>query len=109
MNTVQQHQLAELLLEIEMEMRRMTLWEREPPPHEALASTMPFCHDLLEFHQWLQWILLPRLATLIEQDMPLPSGSDIHPMAEYCFAELDQDLTRLLTLIGQVDEVLNRE
>ena len=42
--------VADGLLAIETELRRMAYWESEPPPPEALTSTQPFCMDTLGFH-----------------------------------------------------------
>jgi len=104
----QAHQLADLLLEIEAEMRRVGLWDESPPTAEALASTMPFCYDTLSFPQWIQWILLVRLKQLLEQGALLPGGSDIQPLAEYSFEKLPQDTRHLIDLIGQLDQLLNQ-
>ncbi len=103
------HDIADLLLAIEAEMRRIALWEETPPPAQALASTTPFCYDTLQFHQWIQWILLVRLRALIEQDAPLPGNSDIFPLAEHSFAELPHDTGHLLQLIADLDRALNTQ
>lgn len=102
------HQVADLLLAIEAEMRRLELWECEPPPDEALLSLVPFCHDTLEFHQWLQWKLLPQMKALLEADASLPAESDIHPLAEYSFNRLEQDTDQLLGLLERFDRLLGR-
>lgn len=104
----QLHELADLLLAIEQEMRRIGLWEALPPPPEDLASQLPFCYDTLRFHQWLQWILLTRLRALVEAGADLPGNSDIHPLAEHSFADLHHDTDRLLVLIAELDHVLNQ-
>ena len=103
------HDIADLLLAIEAEMRRIELWDQEPPSPQALASTMPFCYDTLQFHQWIQWILLARLRQLIEQGMPLPGNSEIFPLAEHSFAELPHETDRLLQLIADLDRALNAQ
>ena len=103
------HDIADLLLAIEAEMRRIELWDQEPPSPQALASTMPFCYDTLQFHQWIQWILLARLRQLIEQGMPLPGNSEIFPLAEHSFAELPHKTDRLLQLIADLDRALNAQ
>jgi uncharacterized protein YqcC (DUF446 family) len=36
--------VAELLLEIEAEMRACGLWSASRPPDQALRSRMPFCY-----------------------------------------------------------------
>jgi len=103
------HQLADLLLEIEAELRRLALWESVPPPPEALQSLVPFCHDTLRLEQWLQWVLLPKMKRVVEQGVDCPSSSEIMPLAEYRFAQLPQPTARLLRLIEQFDTQINRE
>ena len=74
--------LASLLIDIECELRRADLWSAETPSAEALASVEPFCVDTLDFQQWLQFILLPRMNALIAAQAPLPDKCDITAMAE---------------------------
>lgn len=100
------YHVADLLLEIEAEMRRIQLWESEAPPAEDLESLQPFCYDTLEFHQWIQWVMIPRMKEILEAGMPLPSSSDIHPLAEYQFANLEQQTDNLTELLAQFDRII---
>ncbi|MFO7593195.1 MAG: YqcC family protein [Pseudomonadota bacterium] len=102
------HQLADLLLAIEAEMRRLGLWEQQPPPEEALCSLMPFCHDTLRLEQWLQWVFLPKMKRVLETGEEFPGSSEIEPLAEYRFNLLPQQTDRLLALIGRFDALINR-
>lgn len=102
------HQLADLLLAIEAEMRRIGFWEDSPPPAEALASLMPFCYDTLEFQQWLQWVFLPRMKEVAESDEGWPTTSDIFSMGEHAFAEFETDTGMLLLQLRQFDNLVNR-
>jgi uncharacterized protein YqcC (DUF446 family) len=104
-NTV--NQVADIILLLEAEMRRIGLWEETPPEKQALASTVPFCHDWLEFHQWLQWILIPKTRELIENDLAMPSTSDIATLAEYRFKQMPQETEGLLKLIREFDRLLS--
>lgn len=104
----QSHQLADLILDIEAEMRRISLWEGERPSDEALSSLVPFCHDTLEFHQWLQWVFLPKMKAVLETEENFPTSSDIAPLAEYSLARIPQNTGRLLQLIQKFDEFINR-
>ncbi len=101
--------IAEHLLLIERELREQGWWQDVPPSAEALASVEPFSVDTLDFDQWLQWIFLPRMKTIIEQDLPLPSASGILAMAETVYVDrleqsrgLRASLARFDELIGQV-------
>lgn len=102
------HQLADLILAIEAEMRRLQLWESQQPPVEALASLMPFCHDTLRFEQWLQWVFLPKMKQVLESEEDFPASSDITPLAEFRLQQLPQQTDHLLALIEQFDNFINR-
>lgn len=78
--------IAEQLLLIERELRVQGWWDDESPSAEALSSIEPFSVDTLDFEQWLQWIFLPRMKAILEQDLPLPNASGIQEMAEMVFA-----------------------
>lgn len=77
--------VADILMDIEKELRELSLWETEPPPAEALESRQPFAVDTLAFHQWLQFIFIPRMYVLVEERAALPTQCDIAPMAEEYF------------------------
>jgi uncharacterized protein YqcC (DUF446 family) len=101
------HQLADLILAIEAEMRCISLWEQLRPEEEALSSLVPFCHDTLTFHQWLQWVFLPKMKIVVETGDDFPTSSDIHPLAEYSLASLPQETDKLLVLISRFDDFIN--
>ena len=96
-------EVADQLLRLEAEMRRLQLWESEVPSPEALASSEPFCLDTLTFPQWLQFVFLPRMSQLIEMEQPLPGRCGIAPLAEEMFKNSSgfETLTVLLTDIDQ--------
>jgi len=100
---------ADLLLNMEAEMRRLDLWETKPPSAEALASTLPFCCDTLSFPQWLQFVFRERIQTLIESGAPLPTHCGIAPMAEEWFAGSDPGLVHLIRLLRQFDELMSTQ
>ncbi len=97
-----------LMQALEDEMRRLGLWETCPPAEEALNSVFPFCYDTLEFTQWLQWIFIPRTRSIMDRGMPMPARSEIQPLAEMAYAEMESVDTRvLLRLIGDFDRMIN--
>ena len=79
-------QLANLLFDLEKELRETQLWAQENPSPEALLSTEPFSIDLLTFTEWLQFIFLPRMYATIEAADDLPQSCSIAPMAEQFFS-----------------------
>jgi uncharacterized protein YqcC (DUF446 family) len=100
-------QLADLLLQVEAELRRLELWQEERPDSTALESSIPFCADTLHFNQWLQWIFVPRMKQIIEASYPLPARCEILPYAEeFCHGQ-EVDTEALLHLIGCFDDLIN--
>jgi uncharacterized protein YqcC (DUF446 family) len=99
-------QVAEQLLLIERELRVLGWWSDSPPGNEVLASREPFCVDTLEFEQWLQWIFLPRMKVILEQDLPLPNASGIVEMAEMVYATRQAEVQVLQKLLAQFDRLI---
>jgi uncharacterized protein YqcC (DUF446 family) len=99
--------VAEILLDIEKELRDLRLWESESPSADALASTQPFAIDRLNFPQWLQFIFIPRLYIMIEQRMPLPNVSGVKPMAEEYFQVLNLNSAVLIAHLERIDNLLS--
>lgn len=79
--------IAEQMLLIERELRLQGWWSAQSPSDEALASQEPFAVDSLDFAEWLQWIMLPRMKFILENDQPLPSASGILAMAEMVYQD----------------------
>lgn len=90
--------VADCLLRIEAELRRIDCWSGEWPSDDALQSTQPFAVDTLEFTEWLQFIFIERMKVLLENEHPLPSVSGMAPMAEEHFRGRDPVLGRQLIL-----------
>ena len=79
-------QLANLLFDLEKELRQAKLLAQQSPPPAALVSTEPFSIDLLSFTEWLQFIFLPKMYATIEATEELPQSCSIAPMAEQFFS-----------------------
>jgi uncharacterized protein YqcC (DUF446 family) len=100
--------VAEVLMDVEQQLRQLQLWEFEMISEEALASTEPFAIDTMSFSQWLQFIFLPRLYFMIEQQMELPKYCSVAPMAEEYFSVLNLHSTPLITHLQKIDNLLTR-
>ncbi len=98
--------IAELLIDIENELRYLQLWDDEMISEEALMSEQPFAVDTMTFPQWLQFIFLPRMYYLIEQQMQLPGNCGIAPMAEEYFSVLSLPSLPLVSHLQKIDELL---
>ena len=100
---------AEILMDIEKELRELRLWDADMISVEALASEQPFAVDTMTFPQWLQFIFLPRMYFLIEQQMPLPGNCGIAPMAEEYFSVLNLPSLQLISHLKKIDALLTAQ
>jgi uncharacterized protein YqcC (DUF446 family) len=101
--------IAELLIDIESELRQLDLWDKVPPSAEALASDEPFCVDTLTLPQWLQFIFLPTLYQLLETDSVLPQRCGIAPMAEEYFRGGNLPSLALEQALSAIDLLLSAD
>ena len=99
--------VAEVLIDIEAQLRRLGLWDKIPPSSQALASEEPFCVDTLTLPQWLQFIFLPTLYQMLECGQPLPGRCGIAPMGDEFFRGSELAVDELLLALKRVDELLS--
>jgi len=100
------NRLADVLLEVEANLRISGKWDKKPPPMSKLSSAQPFCIDTLCFEQWLQWIFLPRMKQILEQQHPLPAQSGIYAYAQESLGKKQAGTSQLLRLIKRFDELI---
>jgi uncharacterized protein YqcC (DUF446 family) len=98
--------LASLLIDIECELRRASLWGTVPPSDEALASVEPFCVDTMDLEQWLQFVFLPRMHTLITAKASLPAQCNITSIAETVWTA-NVHAQNVIDVLRQFDEAIN--
>jgi uncharacterized protein YqcC (DUF446 family) len=103
------YEVAAVLIDIEAEMRQIGCWDAVSPPPEALRSEQPFAIDTLNFAQWLQFIFIPKMRFLIDQQQTLPGASGIAPMAEGYFSGMKLPVDRLMTALRAVDALLGSQ
>ena len=70
------------LMRIEEVLRAHQQWQPVAPDASAFESTQPFFMDTLTPHQWLQWVLLPRMHALLDGGHPLPNAFAVAPYYE---------------------------
>ena len=102
-----QTKIAELLIDIESELRTLSLWQQIPPSEKALASDQPFCVDTLTLPQWLQFIFLPGLYGLMEEERDLPKRCSVAPMAEEYFKASKWHAETLIIALRDIDMALS--
>jgi uncharacterized protein YqcC (DUF446 family) len=98
--------VTQILDQLELELTQRSLWQATPPPIEAMASTLPFCMDTLEFHQWLQFVLIVRLRQMILLQMDLPAQSALYPMATEVYKQTLGEHHSLIESLVALDEAL---
>ena len=103
------NRVSDGLLRIEMELRQLGYWEQERPSDQALGSQQPFCIDTLAFNQWLQFIFLPRMKVLVEQEQDLPRVSGVAPMAEEFFRREPVTGEALISVLSEMDSILSQQ
>ncbi|MEZ7952012.1 MAG: YqcC family protein [Halioglobus sp.] len=100
-------QIAELLIDIEAQLRQLGQWEKASPEPSALASDQPFCVDTLTLPQWLQFVFLPTLYAMLRDERELPQGCGIAPMAEEYYRGTGLSSSELVAVLMRVDELLS--
>ena len=90
---------------IEQELRRLNAWQSEPLPEAAYRSTRPFGGDTMSFHQWLQFVLIPRVRDIIANRGTFPPQSRV---GAYAVRELDGDheAGELISLLSKFDRFI---
>ena len=100
--------VAEVLIDIEAQLRQLGQWDKIPPSTEALASEQPFCVDTLTLPQWLQFVFLPTLYRMLEEGQPLPERCGIAPMAEEFYRGSGLAVGELVAALERMDELLSQ-
>ena len=99
-------QISEVIMAMEAELRRLALWGEVSPTAIDLASGEPFCCDTLSFPQWLQWVLLPRMQSIVANGGPYPPRSGILPYAEEWAKHHCPEGITLLHLVQRFDGLI---
>jgi len=67
---------------------------------------LPFCVDTLSFPQWLQFVFIPKMRALHDQNLAYPVGSGIASMAEEIFRD-NVRADYLMSLFKRIDGELS--
>ena len=87
------------LAAIEAEMKRSGFWQNTPLKPEQYQFEQAFAMDTMVYSQWLQFIFVPRVQTIIDQRRQFPRQSMVGAQAVREFDGVPEasELTRLLT------------
>ena len=102
-------EIAEVMIDIEAQLRQLGQWDKIPPSTEALASQEPFCVDTLTLPQWLQFVFLPTVYRMLEDEQALPGRCGIAPMAEEFFRGSGLAVNDLAAALSRIDELLSQQ
>lgn len=99
--------ILDLLEKIEQDLRKRNMWggEANKPSKKALASTQPFCLDTLDFHQWLEYVLIVKMKALINEKGTLPHRVSIYPIAIEYYRGQWGEFRSLIELLKKFDEL----
>ena len=102
-----EQKIKDILLKLELELKDRDMWGGdERRPHEsALNSKEPFCIDTLEFHQWLEYILIKKMHQIIDEKQELPGSVQIYPMAVEYYRGQWGEYRSLIDILRQFDEI----
>jgi uncharacterized protein YqcC (DUF446 family) len=95
------------LTAIEAEMRRIGLWQRAPLPEAAYTFQEAFAMDTMAFPQWLQFVFIPRVKSIVQARGEFPASSNVGTQA---IREFDgyAAAAKLISLLGEFDELFDK-
>ncbi len=103
------YQLAALKAdEIEIELKRLGRWKNDDLPEEAFEDMGAFGSNTMSFEQWLQFVLIPRIREIIQEQSDFPPGSNL---ASYAIRYFDGDYEAdpLREILYQLDQLINNQ
>ena len=100
------NKISAILDEIEQELQVLEHWggEKNRPHEKAFLSTAPFCIDTMDFHQWLEYVLVAKMRQLIKEGKPLPKKMLLHPVAQEYWRGNWAKYRRLIGVLRKLDE-----
>ena len=97
--------VAAKLDEIEAEMKRIGMWQEQPPRPEQFSFTQAFAMDTMAFDQWLQFVFIPRVREIVATRGAFPPFSEVAAQAVREFDTHPLDTSRLHTLLHEFDRL----
>ena len=88
------------------ELSVLSLLSDKAPSIEAMQSTAPFACDVMPFEHWLQFIFLPKMHYLLDNNIALPTAISIAPMAEHVWSD-KAEFTLIKIILTELDELLS--
>jgi uncharacterized protein YqcC (DUF446 family) len=102
-----QYQAAALCADrIEQELKAIHAWSENALPEEAYNFERAFAADTMSFYQWIQFILLDRIRSIVAEEGEFPARSQV---STYAVRELDgvNEASGLIDALNQLDDLIN--
>jgi uncharacterized protein YqcC (DUF446 family) len=97
-------QVRAKLDEVITELKRKGLWDISRPSDDKFENMGPFGMNTMPFSDWLRWVFVPRVESLIETDGPWPTGSSVATQAMR-EGDTDPDIKELVPVLSRFDEL----
>jgi uncharacterized protein YqcC (DUF446 family) len=102
----QYQQIEQRIAEIEAEMKRIGYWQESPLPAEAYNFQLAFAMDTMAYSQWLQFVFIPRVHSIVESRGVFPPSSSVGTQGLREF-DGDGNALQLVSLLCRFDEQIN--
>lgn len=108
-NTEHKASLLEALENIETELKALECWGgvEKRPADDAFLSETPFFLDTMDFHQWLEYVFIPKFHEMIETNAPLPEQMMIHTVAQVTYKGQWGRYQKLIQHLMHIDKLIN--
>ena len=95
------------LSNIKTELDKLGLWSNgmNRPDDSAFNTNTPFFMDTMEFHQWLEFVLIPKITVLLETQEQLPANVQIHTFAQEVYRGKWHEYKQLITKLKEFDKL----
>ncbi len=100
--------VRKIIAEIEAEMQRIGYWSTEPLPAEAYDFRQAFAMDTMAFPQWLQFVFIPRVRQITEEQGAFPSQSMVGTQAIREF-DGDANAAQLVSYLNDFDHLFDKQ
>jgi uncharacterized protein YqcC (DUF446 family) len=91
---------------VEAEMKSIGYWSTAALLPEAYDFHQAFAMDTMAFSQWLQFVFIPRVRSIVDQRSEFPAKSMVAAQAVREF-DGDTNATRLVSLLSEFDALFN--
>ena len=94
---------------IEAEMKRVDWWSGKAPEPERMNFHEPFGADTLAYQEWLQFVFIPRVRSIIESKGEFPPNSSVgtKAMREWDYMEHVAEGQKLIRMLNDFDDLVN--